>query len=228
MTCLQLKQHINLITFCPNRTERQSWICYELLLNPINKYIPHCMLQACGVNVELRAFFFFFLFWWRINCEREDWYCLPHPVKSDVTDAKWCITELCNTLRTIRRSNNCVATWIWWKYYCLVDKSCSTPCDPMDCSTPGFPVLHDLLEFAQIHVHWVSDATDHLTLCHLLLLLPSIFPSIRVFSYESALCIRWPKDWSFSFSISPSNECSGLMKVGRTKSELKPEVSMEP
>ena len=96
----------------------------------------------------VKSFFFFFLFWWRINCEREDWYCLPHPVKSDVTDAKWCITELCNTLRTIRRSNNCIATWIWWKCYCLVAKSHSTLCDPMDCSTPGFPVLHDLLEFA--------------------------------------------------------------------------------
>ena len=56
----------------------------------------------------------FLLFWWRISCEREDWYCLPHPVKSDVTDANWCITELCNTLRTIRQINSCVATWIWW------------------------------------------------------------------------------------------------------------------
>ena len=68
----------------------------------------------------------------------------------------------------------------------------------------------------------------YLTLCRLLLLLSSIFPIIRVFSCESALCIRWPKDWSFSFSISPSNEYSRLMKVGRAKSELKPEASMEP
>ena len=81
----------------------------------------------------------------------------------------------------------------------------------MDCSTPGFPVHHHFLEFAQTHVHWVSDAINHLILYHPLLLLPSIFSSIRVFSNESALHIRWPKYWSFSFSISPSKEYSGLI-----------------
>ena len=80
----------------------------------------------------------------------------------------------------------------------------------MDCSTPGLPVYHQLLEFTQTHVHWVGDASSHLILCRPLLLPPSIFPSIRVFSNESALHIRWPKYWSFSFSISPSNEYSGL------------------
>ena len=73
----------------------------------------------------------------------------------------------------------------------------------MDCSMPGFPVLHYLSEFAQIHVHWVGD-TMYLLLCCLLLLLPSIFPRCWVFSNESALHIMWPKYWSFS--ISPSNE----------------------
>ena len=82
---------------------------------------------------------------------------------------------------------------------------------PMDCSTPGFPVHHQLRELAQTHVHWVSDAIPHLILCCPLLLLPSIFPSIRVFSSESALLIRWPKYCSFCFSISPSNEYSGLI-----------------
>ena len=81
----------------------------------------------------------------------------------------------------------------------------------MDCTTPGFPVHHQLLELAQTHVHPVGDAINHLILCHPLLLLPSIFPSIRVFSNESALHIRWPEYWSFSFSISPSNEYSGLI-----------------
>ena len=81
----------------------------------------------------------------------------------------------------------------------------------MDCSTPGFPVHHQLPELAQAHVHRVGDAINHLILCHPLLLLPSIFPSIRVFSNESVLCIRWPKNWSFSFSISPSNEHPGLI-----------------
>ena len=81
----------------------------------------------------------------------------------------------------------------------------------MDCSTPAFPVHHQLPELPQTHVHQVSDATNHLILCCPLLLLPSIFPSIRIFSNESALRMRWPKYWSFSFSISPSNEHSGLI-----------------
>ena len=89
-----------------------------------------------------------------------------------------------------------------------VPKLCINLYDPMDCSTPGFPVLHYLKEFAQTHVHWVSE-TNHLIHCHSLLLLPSVFPSIRVFSSESVLCIRWPKYWSFS--ISPWNENSGLI-----------------
>ena len=81
----------------------------------------------------------------------------------------------------------------------------------MECSTPGFPVLHHLPELAQTHIQWVSDAIQQFVLCRPLLLLPSIFSSIRVLSNESALCIRWPKYWSFSFSISPSNEYSGLI-----------------
>ena len=81
----------------------------------------------------------------------------------------------------------------------------------MDCSTPGFPVLHLLLGFAQTHVNWVSDASNHLIICLPLLLPPSIFPGIMVFSSESVLHFRWPKYWSFSFSISPSNEYSGLI-----------------
>ena len=80
----------------------------------------------------------------------------------------------------------------------------------MDCSTPGFPVYRQRPELTQTHVHQVGDSS-HLILCHLLLLPPSIFPSIRVFSNESVLCIRIPKYWSFSFSISPSNEYSGLI-----------------
>ena len=81
----------------------------------------------------------------------------------------------------------------------------------MDCSTPGFPVRHQLPELAQSHFHWVSDASNHLILCRPLLLSPSNFPSIRVFSNESVLCIMWPKYWSFSFNISPSNEHQGLI-----------------
>ena len=76
---------------------------------------------------------------------------------------------------------------------------------------PGFPVHHQLLELAQTHVHWVSDAIQSLILCLALLLRSSIIASIRVFSNESALHIRWSKYWSFSFSISLSNEYSGLI-----------------
>ena len=79
----------------------------------------------------------------------------------------------------------------------------------MDCSTPGFPVLHyfpELLKFMSVEFAMLSN---HLILSYLLLLLPSIFPSVKVFSTESPLCIRWPKYWSFGFSFSPFNEYSG-------------------
>ena len=91
--------------------------------------------------------------------------------------------------------------------------SCVRLCYPMDCSTLGFSVLHCLLEFAQTNVHCVDDAIHYFVLCCPLLLL-SMFPSIRVFSSESALSIRWLKYWSFSFSISSSNEYSGLISYG--------------
>ena len=81
----------------------------------------------------------------------------------------------------------------------------------MDCSTPELPVHHQLPEFTQTRVHESVMPHNHLILCHPLLLPPSIFPRIRVFSNESALHIRWPKYWHFSFSISPSNEYLGLI-----------------
>ena len=84
-------------------------------------------------------------------------------------------------------------------------------CDPMDCSTPGLPILHQLPELAQTHIYHSVIPSNIRILCCPLLLLPSIFPSIRVFSSKSDLHIRWPKDWSFSFSISPSNEHPGLI-----------------
>ena len=81
----------------------------------------------------------------------------------------------------------------------------------MDCSTPGLPVCHQLPELAQTNVHQVSDAIQPSHPLSSPSPPASIFPSIRVFSSESALRIRWPKYWSFSFSISPSNEYSGLI-----------------
>ena len=92
-----------------------------------------------------------------------------------------------------------------------VSQSCLTLCDPMDCSTPGSPVLHHLPELALTHVHGVGDAIQP---SHPLLSpSPPAFnlSSIKVFSNELVLCIRWPKYWSFSFSVSPSNEYSGLI-----------------
>ena len=86
-------------------------------------------------------------------------------------------------------------------------------CSPMDWSTPSFPVHHNLPEFAQIHGHWIGDAIQPSHPLPSLLLLPSVFSSIKVFSNESAVCIRWPKYWRFSFSISPSNEYSGLISL---------------
>ena len=92
-----------------------------------------------------------------------------------------------------------------------VAQSCPTLCNPMDCSTQASLSIansQSLLKFMFIKL---GMSSNHLILCCSLLLLPSIFPSIRVFSNESVLCIRWLKYWSFSFSISPSNECSGLI-----------------
>ena len=101
----------------------------------------------------------------------------------------------------------------------LVTQSCPTLCDPIDCSMPGFPVHHQFPEPTQTHVHRVSDAIQpsHPLPC---LLPPSVFPSIRVFSNESVLCIRWPKYYSFSFSTSPSNEYSGLISFRMDQLDL--------
>ena len=94
-----------------------------------------------------------------------------------------------------------------------VAQSCPTLCDSMNHSTPGLAICHQFPESTKpISIESVMPS-NHLILCRPLLL-PSILPSIRVFSNESALHIRWPNYWSFSFSISPSNECTGLISFG--------------
>ena len=93
---------------------------------------------------------------------------------------------------------------------CSVAQSCPTLCAPMDCSTPGFPSTLKPMSIESVM------PSNHLILCRPLLLLPSIFPSIRVFSNKSALHIRWPKYWSYSLNISPYNEHSGLISLGWT------------
>ena len=91
-----------------------------------------------------------------------------------------------------------------------VAQSCPTICDPMDCSMPGLPVHHQQTDIKLMSIELVMPS-NRLILYHPLLLLPSIFPSIRVFSNESVLRIRWPKYCSFNFNISPSNEHPGLI-----------------
>ena len=116
-----------------------------------------------------------------------------------------------------------------------VAQSCPTLCDPVNRSMPGLPIHHQLPEFTQTLVLWVGDAIQPSHPCRPLFLLPSIFPNIRLFSNESALHIRWPKYWSLSFNISPSDEYSGLISFrmdwldlfavqGTLKSLLQPTV----
>ena len=94
-----------------------------------------------------------------------------------------------------------------------VTQLCPALCDPMHCSTPGFPVLHYLRSlFKLMSIELMMPSTQFI-FYHPLLHLPSIFPSIRVFSNESTLHIRWPKYWSFTFNISPSNEHPGLISL---------------
>ena len=128
--------------------------------------------------------------------------------------------RVANTVRTLLLQSWCLILMCRQKVEMSSDSSlqfnsvtqlCQTLCDRMDCSTPGFPVHHQLPELAQTLIYGVSDAIQPLILCHPLLLPPSIFPSIRVFSNEPVLSIRWPKYQSFSFSVSPSKGYSGLI-----------------
>ena len=95
-----------------------------------------------------------------------------------------------------------------------VAQSDMTLCNPLNCSTPGLPVHHQLPEFTKLMSTELVMPSNYLILCRPLLFLPSIFPSIRVFSNESVLPIRWPKYWSVSFGISPSGEYSRLISFG--------------
>ena len=105
----------------------------------------------------------------------------------------------------------CVCVCVYIYIYIRSDQSCPTLCDPMNCSTPGLTVHHQLPELTQLTSIESVMPSSYLILCHPLLLLPPIPSSIRVFSNESALCMRWPKYWSFSFSIIPSKEIPGLI-----------------
>ena len=117
----------------------------------------------------------------------------------------------CNEFRERKKENLYIRVWKNMSEFSSVAQSCLTLCDPMNCSTPGPPVHHQLLEFTQIHVIKSVMPSSHLILYRPLLLLPPTPPSIRVFPNESPLHMRWPKYWNFSFSIIPSKEHPGLI-----------------
>ena len=129
-----------------------------------------------------------------------------------------------NAIDGVAKSQTRLSDWLNWTELnwgsnqicccCSVTELCLILCDPIDCSTPGFPVLQYLPEFAGSHAHWVNIDSDAIYPYHPLLplhLLPSVFPSIRIFWNESAFHIKWTKYWRFSFSISLSNEYSRII-----------------
>ena len=157
-----------------------------------------------------------------LRTEEERWVSQLNP--NEVTASKYGLVSLCH----LKNKNHCVgpheltASQNVHKVsfpknqfkiiqFSSVTQSCLTFCNPMDCSTPGFPVHPNSQSSLKLMPTESVMPSNHLILCCPLLLLPSILPSIRSFSSESALCIRWPRFWSFSFSISPSNEQSGMI-----------------
>ena len=120
------------------------------------------------------------------------------------------VPGLQSTWKTVQQPHQACASWSF-PQFSSVAQPCPTLPDPMDCSTPGSPVHHQHPKLTQTHGHRVGDAIQPSHPLSPLLLLLSIFPSIRIFSNESVLRIRWPKGWSFSSNISPSNAYSRLI-----------------
>ena len=133
-------------------------------------------------------------------------------------DQCW-ILDIVNDIVEVRGSDTCLRVLISFCFirklpsvqFSSVNQSCPTLCDPMNCSTPGLPVHHHLLEFTQTYVHRVGDAIQPSHPLSSPFPPTPIPPSNRVFYNESTLHMRWPKYWSFSFSISPSKEHPGLI-----------------
>ena len=114
-----------------------------------------------------------------------------------------CKEQYCKGPWNVRSMNQDKFTSI---QFSSVSQACLTLCYPMDCSMPGFPVITNSQSLLRLMCFKSMMSSYHLILCRPLLFLPSVFPSIRVFSNETVLRIRWPKYWSFSFSISTFNE----------------------
>ena len=122
-----------------------------------------------------------------------EWWLLPH--FSDGFSILWYIQYM----------------WKLWIQFSSVAQSCPTLCDPRNCSTPGLPSITNSRSSLRLTSIESVMPSSHLILCYPLLLLPPIPPSITVFSNELTLPMRWPKYWSFSFSIIPSKEIPGLI-----------------
>ena len=153
--------------------------------------------------------------WWKYSGIKLWWYLhnLVNMLKSTLSGwIFWYIDSIWMNLLLMYKEllNNflkiSIVLFMVFIQFSSVAQLCPTLCNPMNCSTPGLPVHHQLSGSTQIHVHWFVMPSIHLILCRPLLLLPSIFPTIRVFSNESVLSTRGSKYWSFSFNISPSNE----------------------
>ena len=155
-----------------------------------------------------------------------------------IGDQYWHIDDFKLTLETAHAKKDIVLPLSPWNrsdQIRSVAQSCPTLCDPMNHSTPGLPVQHQLPEFTQTHIHWVSDTIQPSHPLSSPLLLPPVPPSIRVFSNESTLCMRWTKYWSFSFSLSSKEipgpisfrmDCLDLLAVqGTVKSLLQHHTS---
>ena len=123
----------------------------------------------------------------------------------------WSFKTLLEDIKICLKKTKDIPILEWSVQFSSVAQSCPTLCDPINRGTPGLPVHHQLPEFTQTRVHRVSDAIQPSNPLSSFLLLSPIPPSIRVFSNESTLRMRWPKYWSFIFSISPSNEHPGLI-----------------
>ena len=136
--------------------------------------------------------------------------------RSPPTEMKLCLAQLSSKALRRKQNSKIRNSFKNRNVECILASCCCSvaQCDPKDCSTPGLPVPRYLPELGQVHVHWIVVPPNHLILCHPPLLLPSVFPSIRVFSNKLPLSIRWPKYWSFSFNISPPNEYSGFISFG--------------
>ena len=140
---------------------------------------------------------------------------IPHLSLAEADVADGCLLSFLASFRAhqllLGRKWLIAAEWLLLHQFSSVAQSCPTLCNPMNHSTPGLPVHQQHPEFTQTHIQWVVMPSSHLILCLPLLLLPPIPPNIRVYSNEPTLHTRWPKYWSFSFSIIPSKEIPELI-----------------